>query len=302
MKRRLPPFAGLRAFEAAARLMSFKDAAEELCVTPSAVSHQIRTLEDFVGRPLFLRDHGHVELTRAGADYLSELTDLLDQLDDSTRRVCGDGPAAPLRIHSTPAFAARWMTPRLHRFACEGGVSISTSHGAPCVDFARNDADVVVHWGDSPVEGAVVEPFMEAVRFPVASPEYAARNRLNRPEDLRRIPLIHDEVQDCWALWFDCAGVAPPALPAGPTFANCDLTLGAAEHQQGVSLAYDQMARGALETGRLIRLFDIETRPFTIYSIAWRDVRRPDPRILAFRDWVLAEYAETLTAPVMAAE
>jgi LysR family glycine cleavage system transcriptional activator len=288
MQRRLPPFAAIRAFEAAARHLSFKDAAEELCVTPSAISHQIRVLEEFLGAELFRREANRIDLTEACAAYLAELSGLLDRLDESTRRIA-DHADAPLRVLSTPGFASRWLAPRLDRLPGGGNVAIRVSSGAPSTDFARNDADVVVHWGDAQVAGVVVEPFMESCRYPVASPELRDREGLKRPEDLLRMTLLHDDVWDAWERWFRAAGVAPPALPRGPSLAHCELTLTAAEKSQGVALAYDAMARGALATGALVRLFDQTTLPITIYSVACQEDRADDPRIRAFSDWLFNE-------------
>lgn len=287
--RKLPPFAAIRAFEAAARHLSFKAAAGEIHVTPSAVSHQIRGLEEFVGTSLFRREAGGIALTPAGTQYLAELTGLLDGLEESTRRAAGDLSASPLRILSTPGFAARWLVPRLDRFPGGDKVIIRTSTGAPSTDFARNDADVVIHWGDAPVAGVIVEAFMESGRYPLASPEFIARERLQRPGDLARTTLLHDEVMDAWDAWFRCAGLHVPPLPRGPRFAHCELALTAAEQGQGVTLAYDAMARGTVASGRLVRLFEAETLPITIYSVAYPAGRATDTRIRAFRDWLFEE-------------
>ena len=289
MTRRLPPLPALRAFEAAARHLSFRDAAEELNVTPSAVSHQVRTLEDHLGRALFRRAGNRIALAPAAAAYLERVTGLLDELDAATREVSGRADDAALRLLCTPGFAARWLVPRLGRYEGRDGIRIDVSQGAPSTDFTRNGADVVIAWGADPVPGADVEPLMESVRYPVASPAFRAAERLRRPRDLLRVTLFHDEVLDAWGRWFRLAGVVPPALPRGPRLAHCELTLGGAEQEQGVALAYDAMARGALCDGRLVRLFETETPAITIYSLCTERRRRSDPRIRAFRDWILAE-------------
>lgn len=287
--RKFPPFAAIRAFEAAARHLSFKEAAAEIHVTPSAISHQIRTLEKFLGAALFLREANHTELTSTGRKYLGELTGLLDQLDASTRAVTRANPDEPLTVLCTPGFAARWLAPRLAGCPGNDRIEILVSTGAPSTDFARNSAEVVIAWCAARVPGVIVEPLMESVRYPVCSPKLRARAGLSRPTDLLGVPLLHDEVLDAWDKWFQLAGVPIPELPRGPRLPHCELTLSAAEQGQGVALAYDAMARGALRDGRLVRLFDIATPPTTIYSVAYPETRARCPRIRVFRNWIFDE-------------
>lgn len=287
--RRLPPFTAIRAFEAAARHLSFKDAAAEIHVTPSAISHQVKTLEEFLGTTLFLREGNHIALTRSGRDYLGELSGLLDQLEASTQRAAGTDPDGPLTVLCTHGFAARWLAPRLARLPSNDTVEVQLASGAPSTDFDRNGADIVIAWGAPEAPGAIVDPLMESGRYPVCSPGLRAREGLTRPADLLGQTLIHDEVADAWDKWFRLAGVPMPELPRGPRLPHCELTLTAAEQSQGVTLAYDAMARGGLASGKLVRLFDITVPPITIYSVAYAQTRVRDPRIRAFRDWVFDE-------------
>lgn len=289
MNRCLPPLPALRAFEAAARWLSFTDAAQELCLTPSAISHQVKALEELLGTSLFLRLPQGLQLTEAGRSYLCDLTPILDDLDASTRRVSIGQTAGRLRVLSTPGFAARWLVPRLNRFDCHDQISIAVSQGAPCTDFSRNNADVVIHWGCEPIDGAVVEPMMESGRYPVASPDLAHREGLDSPVELLGVTLLRDEVDDAWEDWFIEAGVKPNGLPRGPRLAHCELSLTAAEQQQGVALAYDAMARATLHAGRLMRLFDVEIPARTIYSFAHSKTRRRCPDIARFKSWIFEE-------------
>lgn len=231
MSRRLPPFAAIRAFEAAGRLLSFRAAADELSRTPSAISHQVRSLESFLGQPMFLRDTDGVTLTDIGERYLAQCRRLLDGLDASTREIAECREAAPFAIHCTPGFAARWLAPRLARCPLAERIEIAVSTGAPSIDFATNGADVVIAWQTETRSGVVTEPLMTSARFPVASPALA--RRLTAPEKLAETTLLHDEVLDAWARWFALAGVPSPQLPLGPRLPHCDLTLSAAERGQG---------------------------------------------------------------------
>jgi LysR family transcriptional regulator, glycine cleavage system transcriptional activator len=289
LKRTIPPLPALRAFEAAARRLSCTDAAHDLCLTPSAISHQVKSLEEVLGTSLFERQPHGLKLTAAGQAYLQDLTSILDALDASTRRISRSKTTSRLRVLSTPGFAARWLVPRLHRYQQRDQIDILVSQGAPCTDFSRNNADVVIHWGNAPVDGAVVEPMMASSRYPVADAGLAEHEGIETPGDLLGATLLHDEVDDGWEDWFSEAGVKPNGLPRGPRLAHCELTLTAAEQKQGVALAYDAMARNAVEAGKLIRLFDIETPARTIYSFAHAETRTRCPDIDRFRVWLFAE-------------
>lgn len=290
-KRHLPSFAGLRAFDAAARHLSFGQAAEELCVTQSAISHQIRALEDFLGCKLFLRGHNRIDLSPTGKLYLKEISVLLDSLEAASRRISEVEGADRLAVQATPAFAARWLLPRLDRLGelCpQSAISIST--GLPPTDFSNGDLDVVIHWGAEPVNGVRVDPFFASPRFPVASPKLIERfGHPSHPASLRDFPLLRDEVQDGWSGWFRGAGVPPQEQPNAPSFAHCELVLNAAESGQGVALAYGRLVSRELADGKLIKLFDIESGPFLIYSVAAEERRSNEPLIAAFRDWIIAE-------------
>lgn len=297
MGRKLPPFAAVRAFEAAARHGSFKAAAEELCLSPSAISHQVRALESYLDTALFERRGNAMGLTLTGRGYADRLTGLLDAFDLSTRAAQEAG-LRPFRILCTPGFAARWLVPRLHGLGFGDRVRLRVSTGAPSTDFATNDCDVVVQWADAPAPGVITEPLMESLRYPVISPSLKAAAGVQRPEDLLHLRLMHDETADAWGEWFEAAGLPRPQMPRGPVFPNCELATTAAEQGQGVSLAYDAVIRGTLSSGRLERLFDAVTMPMVIYSLAYPAARSGDGMIQEFRDWIFAEVAQEGTGPL----
>ncbi|SFE65043.1 LysR substrate-binding domain-containing protein [Roseivivax sediminis] len=287
MGRKLPPFAAVRAFEATARHMSVKAAAEELCLTPSAISHQIKALEGFLDTQLFERAGNRLALTLTGETYAGKLTNLLDTFLEETDAV-REAPR-PLRVLSTPGFAARWLVPRLPRLSFARDIRLRVSNGAPSLDFATNDADVVIQWSDRPTPGLRVEPLMASARYPVISPTLCERENVRHPEDLLRLTLFYDETDDAWPEWFAEAGLAGVELPPGPTYPNCELSTTMVEQHQGVSLAYDAVVRGTITSGRLKRLFDVTTLPMSIYAIATPEARADDERIAAFRYWLRAE-------------
>ncbi|MCC1494009.1 LysR substrate-binding domain-containing protein [Cognatishimia sp. F0-27] len=288
MGRKLPPFAAVRAFEAAARHLSFVKAADELCLSPSAISHQVRALEEYLDTKLFERRSNRLQLTLTGDAYAGKMTSLLDVFETSTLDAAGT-TSESLRVLCTPGFAARWLVPRLDRFVEPSAVRLRVSVGAPSTDFQSNDADVVIGWADHPVPGAEVVPLMQSGRYPVASPRYIQEHCIETPEDLCGVTLVHDETMDQWAEWFAIAGVEPPNFRRGPEFPNCELATSGVEQGLGVSLAYDIMVRETVKSGRLIRLFEAVTLPFVIYSFVCQRSRASEPLITAFREFVFNE-------------
>ena len=294
--RQLPPFSAIRAYEAAARHLNFKLAAEELCVTPSAISHQIRILEDYLATTLFIREHNRLTLTPTGMTYVGKLTTLLDTLDQSTREIVEEQHGT-LRVLTTPGFAARWLVPRLGQLSFADDIRLRVSQGAPDTDFSTNDADLVIHWSDSAIPGAFVEPFMSSSRFPVASAQFIAEQNIRRPEDLPRVTLLHDEVMDGWEDWFKANNMDASSLPRGPRFAHCELTSTAAEQGLGVALAYQAIIEDSLQNGSLVRLFNIATRPAIIYSVAYQENRANESKIRSFRDWIFEQASDDTSLP-----
>lgn len=288
-KRHLPPFSAVKAFEAAARHLSFKDAAEELCLSPSAISHQIRALEDYLATSLFRRENNKISLTGTGRDYAGRLTQLLDHLDDSTQAARVEAKNQTLRVLSTPGFAARWLVPRMSRFEHAQAIRLRIAEGAPSTDFAANDADIVIKWRDDAEEGVDVTPFLRSARYPVAAPSLLERANISHPRDLLRQTLFRDEVDDQWPEWFRAAGLSAELSDDDPIYPNCEYASTAAEAGLGISLAYEAVVGATVKEGRLVRLFEATTIPFTIYAIAAQTTRRGDPLISSFRDWLLLE-------------
>ncbi|MBY8975179.1 LysR family transcriptional regulator [Rhodobacteraceae bacterium NNCM2] len=290
MRRSLPPFPALRAFEAAARLGSFRAAAEELCVTPSAISHQVRKLEEHLGCDLYDRSPCGPVLNQRGEAYLGRLTPLLDEIEVQTGKLFPARTPETIAIRGTPGFIGRWLIPRLDRLRERTGLEVRLSTGLPPTDFSAGNVDVIFHWGAEPVDGVVIEPFLATPKVAVASPEYLAKvGRPESPAELLGHKLLRDEVMDCWEEWLDRAGVAAPAGMTGQAFAHCELALIAAERAQGVALAYAALVQEDLATGRLVQLFPDRTDDKLIYSIAYPHSARRNRKILALRDWVMEE-------------
>ncbi len=290
MSRDLPSFPAVRAFEAAARHLSFKAAAEELHVTQSAVSHQVKSLEEFLGLALFRRGTRSVALTREGQDYLQKVSRVLDELSAATHCVRNQGPSGPLAIRSTPAFASRWLVPRINDFnRLHPDIELHISTSLESVNFAEDGVDVEIGFGLQPSGDLHAEPILESSRFPVASPDLIARQGpFRNPEDLGKCVLLHNEVADGWVEWLECAGARDVDPKSGPRFEHCNLSLRAAVEGQGVALAYGALVAPDLAAGTLVRLFDINLPATVIYSLVCPASYLPQPRVAAFREWLIA--------------
>jgi LysR family glycine cleavage system transcriptional activator len=293
MKRRIPPFPALRAFEAAARHESFKEAAEELCLTQSAISHQIRGLEELLGVSLFERSAHGVTLSGEGRGYFEQVHACLDSLADATAELMGETLEGNLVIGATPAFTSRWLLPRLASFA-ETNPSIVLEiipNDAPLA-FPDDGTDILIQYGSEPAEGYRVEPFLRTTRFPVCSPDWLAREgRPESPQALAERGILRDEYGDSWTEWFEIASGERPAALKGPVLPHCELTLRAAKEGQGVAMAYGALIERELASGDLVKLFEVETPGKVIYSMTYPEAAANRPRVAAFRNWVFDQQA-----------
>lgn len=292
----LPSFSALRAFESAARQSSFNLAARELGRTPSAISHQIRLLENLLGTPLFIRDRrkNRVKLTNAGIQYQREISAPLAELLRATEKFKIETTAGVLRIGATPAFISRWLVARLSSFSVLWpDIELKIEQIDQPLSFLDGDVDVLIQYGSAEHEGYRVEPFLTTTRFAVCSPEYAAAHvDLSDPESLARLTLLQDEYGDSWHEWFMAAIGRVPKKIKGPVMPHCELTLRAAKEHQGVVLGYGALIEQELASGELTRIFDIETETRIIYSLNYPESRAKSPRVRAFRDWIFSQVAQ----------
>jgi LysR family glycine cleavage system transcriptional activator len=293
MRRDLPPFTSIRSFEAAARHLSFKAAAEELNVTQSAISHQVKALEDYLGIRLFLRGPREITLTREGTNYLGEVSLLLDQLANATDHARDKCATGPLHVTTTPAFAARWLVPRLADFrAAWPGIELHIATSLEPPDFAAERLDIAIRFAQNEAPGLKVVPLFSSARFPVASPRLLnGRRSIHGADDLRRFTLLHDEVADGWQEWVHRAGWSDFDPSPGPRFAHCELVMRAATEAQGVALAYGALVEEDLAAGLLMRLSEIELPARVIYFIVTPEAWEARPKIAAFRNWLLQQAA-----------
>jgi LysR family glycine cleavage system transcriptional activator len=294
MLRRLPPLNALKAFEAAARHESFTRAAQELCVTQGAVSHQVKALEARLGLKLFNRERQRLVITEAGRDYLAVVRDAFDRIALGTERLVQRQSSGVLTVSTSPDFAAKWLVNRLGHFSeAHPGIDLRVSATLHHVDFAREEVDLAVRHGDGSWAGLDVVRLCSEALFPVCSPKLVTgRNRLATPADLLRFPLLHLDDRKDWARWLEAAGVADAAVSHGPVVNRASMVIDAAIDGQGVALARTTLAAWDLINGRLVRPFELSLQLVKSYWIVCPKAMAALPKIEAFRAWLLAEAAE----------
>jgi LysR family glycine cleavage system transcriptional activator len=293
MPRQLPPLNALRAFEAAARSESFTRAAEELCVTQGAVSHQVKALEATLGIKLFNRERQRLVITDAGREYLNVVRDALDRIAAGTERVLQRQNSGVLTVSTSPDFAAKWLVNRLGRFGeAHPDIDLRVSATMHHIDFVREEVDVAVRHGDGNWPGLDATRLCIEQLFPVCSPKLmSGRNKIAKPSDLSRSPLLHLDDSKAWAQWFEAAGVPAPQLPHGLTLNRASMLIDAAIDGQGVALARTALAASDLISGRLVRPFELSLKLSKTYWIVCPKATSAKPKIATFRDWLLAEAA-----------
>jgi LysR family glycine cleavage system transcriptional activator len=288
----LPPLNALRSFEAAARHLSFTRAAGELHVTQAAVSHQIRALEERLGRKLFRRVGRNLFLTDAAQSYLADIRAAFDRIDEATRRLEARDRGGVLNATVLPSFAAMWLLPRLGRFrAAHPEIDVRLSSDSEMVDFARSDYDIGIRTGRGRWPGLRSDLILTERLTVVCSPELAESVPLRAPRDLAKVTLLHDEPRERWAIWFRRLGIDDVDPWRGPGFSHSNMVIQAAIAGQGVAVVGETLATDEFKAGRLVRPFS-ETLPTDYsYYLVYLEAAAERPKIAAFREWVLAEAA-----------
>jgi LysR family glycine cleavage system transcriptional activator len=294
MSRRLPPLNGLRAFEAAARHLSFTRAADELNVTQTAISHQIRSLEERLGVRLFRRLPRGLVLTEEAQLYLPPIRDAFDQIAAATERLNREQTGGVLTVSMLPSFAARWLVPRLGRFhAAHPDIDLRITASVELVDFARDDVDVGIRRGRGDYPGLWVRRLFGESVYLVCTPALLeGPHGLRKPHDLRHHTLLHDDDTSGWRLWLELAGVEGVDAKRGPIFSDSGMLLQAAVEGHGVALGRSVLVSADLAAGRLVRPFDEVSMPFQFaYYFVCPHTHAERPKVVALRDWLLQEAA-----------
>ena len=317
---RLPPLNALRVFESAARHLSFKEAAAELHITQAAVSHQIKSLEEYLGIELFRREGRGVQLTEAARASLPRLRDGFDALAAAVETIHERSAETELSITAPPVFVARWLMPRLAEFSkLAPDIEVRVAASSRMVDAGALDSAVLMSNLDLRSETSGVEIHLGAGDYPgfradrlfsvamalVASPELVTGEPpLREPADLARHVLLHDDAMDlvahgdAWQKWLESAGVADKVDGSrGPRFSTNMLSLEAASQKLGVALALRPLVDADLASGRLVEPFGIEMNPGSAYFLVCPEVIADRPAVAAFRAWLLEKAGESPSGP-----
>jgi LysR family glycine cleavage system transcriptional activator len=307
MSERLPHLSALRAFEAAARRLSFRDAAEELGITASAISHQIRTLEAYLDVRLFDRLTRAVALTEAGSALYPKLDVGFRLVESAVREVRSLRTASALVVTAGPAIAAKWLVPKLYRFQEQyPGIELRVLTSSRPVDLDREDVDVAFRHGRGDYPGLESVRLFGEAYTPMCAPRLTedARRPLRVPADLRHQRLLHDDAAALpgkgaagWAQWLRSAKVRQVDAQAGAHFGQTDHAIQAAIDGGGVLLGRVSIAAFDLSAGRLVRPFELTLpSPFGYYFVT-RQGRQRESAVAAFLSWIQAEAAATPGLP-----
>lgn len=289
MATRLPPVHALSAFEAAARHGSFALAAEELCITPSALSHRIRLLEEFVGERLFNRDGRSVGLSEFGRRYLEVVRSALRTLTDfpMPHRSL---PAQPrVKLTLPPTFARYMFIPRLAEFTAKHPeIIVETFLSVPLYDLSLSESDVEIRFGAGRYPNIATEKLFEEPTFAVVSPAYLSKlgHKLKTPSDLQQATLLRSALEP-WQPWFEAAGLEWPEPSTGLRVDDLGLLLEAVKHGYGVGLTRQGFAKDMLEKGEVVELFDVKvSSPPHAYYIVYERQMRDRPEVKAMIEWL----------------
>ena len=295
-RRRLPPLNALRAFEAAARHMNFSRAADELSVTPGAVSQQIQNLEEYIGAALFKRTPKGLLLTDGAHTALPALREAFDRLAEAASLLTAAEDGRRLTVSAAPSFAAKWLVPRLGRFeALHPEVDVWLSAGLELIDFTGGEVDLAIRYGAGRYPGLEVTRLLGETVSPVVSPKLLEENPLLELADLSSQVLLHDGSPDAddscpdWSMWLAARGVKGVDGARGPRFNQSSLVIEAAVNGRGVALAKRTLAQADLDAGRLVSPFNIATAVDFAYFIVHPKAKGRLSQVRAFVAWLGAE-------------
>lgn len=289
-RRFLPSLSLLQAFEAAARHESITAAAQELSLTQSAVSRQIRALEEQLGTPLFLREKQTIRLTLGGAAYAREVRDALRKISQASLNLRANPRGGTLSLAILPTFGTRWLAPRLPAFlSAHPGITLNLMTKLAQFDFAAEAADAAIHFGHADWPGAECLQMMGEDVVPACAPSLRAEIGIASVADLRRAPLLHlTSRPDAWERYFRRHGVDDENVH-GMLFDQFATAAQAAAVGLGVALLPTFLIEEEIASGRLVRAWEAPMRSEESYHLCWPREQRDYPPLALFRDWLLAE-------------
>jgi len=289
MAGRLPPLNALRAFEASARQLSFTKAAEELFVTQAAISHQIKSLEEFLGIKLFMRKNRSLLLSEEGQSYYLDIKDIFNLLDDATEKLLARGAKGAITVSLQPSFAIQWLVPRLNAFnQLHPDIDVRIKAVDQPDNSLTEDVDVAIYYGRGRWSNLHADRLQQGYLIPVCSPLLlSGSKKLEILSDLTNHTLLHDTSRRDWKRWFKEIGVKGTNVNHGPIFSHSAMVVQAAVHGQGIALSHSVLAKPDLDAGRLVKPFEQVLLSKNSYYIVCRENQTDIGKISAFRDWVI---------------
>jgi len=287
--RRVPPLKSLRAFEAAGRHLSFTRAADELFVTQAAISHQIKSLEEFLGLPLFIRRNRKLLLTDEGQNYWPKIRDIFESLTSATEQIKFQVAGGPLTVSVVPTFATAWLVPRLSKFnKSYPEIEVRLKASDETVDFLREDIDIAIYYETGNYPGLHSVTLLNERLTPLCSPALLEGELpLNKPEDLMQHNLLHDFSTLDWQRWLKLAGVKGIDLSHGPVFSHTSMVQQAAIFGQGIAMGHTVLSQAEVSAGRLIQPFELMMESDLSYDVVCPIESAQRPKIKAFIDWLM---------------
>ncbi|MBD2809631.1 transcriptional regulator GcvA [Xenorhabdus sp. Vera] len=294
MSKRLPPLNALRVFDAAARHLSFTKAAEELFVTQAAVSHQMKSLEDFLGLKLFRRRNRSLLLTEDGQSYYLDIKEIFIAINDATRKLQARIAKGALTVSLSPSFAIQWLVPRLSGFNQSfPGIDVRIQAIDREEDKLADDVDVAIFYGRGNWPGLRTDRLYPEYLLPVCSPSLMMGDRpLKTPADLAKHTLLHDSSRRDWQAYIRQLDMQQHiSVQQGPIFSHSSMVIQAAVHGQGVALANNVMAQNEIDAGRLVCPFNDVLVSKNAFYLVCHDNQAELGKIAAFRKWILTQAA-----------
>ena len=298
MPQPLPPLNALRAFESAARHLSFTRAADELHVTQAAISHQVKALEDRLGVKLFRRLPRRLLLTDEGQALLPDLRDAFNRMAVAIDRLSARSAVGTLTVSSMTTIVMTWLVPRLPRFqAAHPEIDVRLMTTQRLVDFSREDIDLAIRFGTGKWPGVKSERMFGEVLTPLCGKRLI--EKITTPADLASLPLLRTTEEEEWPIWFAAAGVKLSEPIRGPVFDSALVGVQAAIDGLGIGMGPPSLFIDDLATGRLFRPFALAVETGKSYWLASPENTVDRPKVKAFRDWIFAEiaHAEAATRP-----
>ncbi len=294
MSKRLPPLNALRVFDSAARHLSFTKAAEELFVTQAAVSHQIKTLEEFLGLKLFRRRNRSLLLTEEGQSYYLDIKEIFSSINEATRKLLARSAKGALTVSLSPSFAIQWLVPRLSGFnQAYPGIDVRIQAVDREEDKLADDVDVAIFYGRGNWTGLRTDRLYAEYLIPVCAPSLLTGEKtLKTPSDLIYHTLLHDTSRRDWQAYVRQLEIQNQInVQQGPIFSHSSMVIQAAVHGQGVALVNNVMARSEIESGRLVRPFQDVLVSKNAFYLVCQDSQAELGKIAAFRQWILSQAA-----------